>query len=269
MLGALLDAHPTVVAARPPLWVAAPPPSSRALRTDKLRRALVAAAAGFRVLLRPWALLRALRDLIPGMRELVAESHGDDTSLNRLIGRDRSFAIVRDRVRTVRAIGRAHGASVNDVLLAVTACGMRDLFMSRCERIAGVTLRVLVPVSLRGRLHGTVQGNRVSQMVVPVSLGSSDSVARLRAIAAETRIRKGRTRYTPAFLFRFGIVRRLLLKAIIGQRLNVTTATLTGPRKPLFLAGARVLDLFPMLNLIGNQTIGVGVISYAGWPISA
>jgi hypothetical protein len=33
---------------------------------------------------------------------------------------------------------------------------------------------------------------------------------------------------------------------------------------PLYLAGARVLELFPVVPLIGNITLGVGVLSYAG-----
>ena len=194
----------------------------------------------------------------------MAEAPGDETSLNRLIGPERRFAIVRDRLHDVRAIGRANGASVNDVLLAATAAGLRALLIGRGESVADLSLRIFVPVSLRGRLHGTVAGNHISQMVVPLPLGTSDPVERLRAIAAETTIRKGRTRTPPTLLFRFGIVRRMVLRAIIGQRINVTSASLIGPRQPLLLAGARVLDLFPMLNLIGNQVIGVGAISYAG-----
>ena len=183
----------------------------------------------------------------------MAEAPGDETSLNRLIGPDRRLAIVRDSLHDVRAIGRAHGATVNDVLLAATAAGLRALLIHRGEPVGDVTLRIFVPVSLRGRMHGTVTGNHISQMVVPLALGPSDPVERLRAIAAETIVRKGRTRNPPTLLFRFGVVRRLVLKAIVGQRVNVTSASLIGPRKPLYLAGARILDLFPMLNLIGNQ----------------
>jgi diacylglycerol O-acyltransferase / wax synthase len=213
---------------------------------------------------RPRAGLRKLRSALPGTRELMAEPPGDATSLNGLIGPNRRFAIVRHRLREVRAIGRGHGATVNDVLLAAAAGGLQALLEHRGEPVGGVTLRILVPVSLRGRLRGAVQGNHISQMVVPLPLGGIDPVDRLEAIARETRARKGRTRTPPTILFRFGIVRRLVLKAIVRQRVNVTSASLTGPRQPLYLAGARVLDLFPILNLIGNQTIGIGAMSYDG-----
>ena len=264
MLGALLDTDPSAPGERLPPWVPAPPPSARALLADNVRHRLAGIAAGFRALAHPRAGLRRLRAAVPGTRELMAEAPGDETSLNRLIGPERGFAIVRDRLHDVRAIGRANGASVNDVLLAATAAGLRALLIGRGESVADLSLRIFVPVSLRGRLHGTVAGNHISQMVVPLPLGTSDPVERLRAIAAETSLRKGRTRTPPTLLFRFGIVRRMVLRAIIGQRVNVTSASLIGPRRPLLLAGAHVLDLFPMLNLIGNQVIGVGAISYAG-----
>lgn len=264
MLGALLDTDPSAVDERPPRWVPATPPSARALLADNVRRWLAGIATAFRALARPRAGIRKLGAAMPGTRELMAEAPGDETSLSRLIGPERRFSIVRDRLHDIRAIGRANGATVNDVLLAATAAGLRALLIGRGEPVADLSLRVLVPVSLRGRMRGTVGGNHISQMVVPLPLGTTDPVERLRAIAAETTMRKGRTRNPPTILFRFGIVRRVVLKAIVGQRVNVTSASLIGPRQPLFLAGARVLDLFPMLNLVGNQTIGVGAISYAG-----
>jgi diacylglycerol O-acyltransferase / wax synthase len=33
---------------------------------------------------------------------------------------------------------------------------------------------------------------------------------------------------------------------------------------PLYLAGARLLELFPVVPIIGNVTLDVGVLSYAG-----
>ena len=198
------------------------------------------------------------------MRELLAERPGADTSLNRVIGPSRRLALIRASAIDLRHVARLHGATVNDVLLTVIAAGLRAVLAARGERTDGVTMRVFVPVSLRGRLRGTVQGNRVSQMAVPLRLDIADPARRLRWVAAETAERKRRARTTLEPLFRIGLVRRLMLAAIIRQRVNVTTASLTGPRQPLYLAGARVLELFPFVNLIGNQPLGVGALSYAG-----
>ena len=60
------------------------------------------------------------------------------------------------------------------------------------------------------------------------------------------------------------VTRRLLLTAVIRQRVNVTTASIPGPEAPLFCGRARVLEVFPVLPLIANQSLGVGALSYAG-----
>jgi diacylglycerol O-acyltransferase len=44
----------------------------------------------------------------------------------------------------------------------------------------------------------------------------------------------------------------------------VTTDDLHGPEFPLNLAGARLLEVFPVLPLIGKVSLGVGAMSYAG-----
>jgi diacylglycerol O-acyltransferase / wax synthase len=101
-------------------------------------------------------------------------------------------------------------------------------------------------------------------MAVPLPLGGSDPGRRLEQIAAETARRKARTRTSLGTLFRGRLARRLLLKAVIRQRANVTSASIPGPEAPLYLAEARVLEVFPVLPLIGNEPLGVGALSYAG-----
>jgi diacylglycerol O-acyltransferase / wax synthase len=101
-------------------------------------------------------------------------------------------------------------------------------------------------------------------MAVPLDIGVSDPGDRLRRIAAETAERKARARTSLGTLFRGRIARRLMLMAVIRQRVNATSASIPGPTVPLYLAGARVLEVFPVLPLIANEPLGVGALSYAG-----
>ena len=55
-----------------------------------------------------------------------------------------------------------------------------------------------------------------------------------------------------------------MLVAVIRQRVNVTSANIPGPEVPLYLAGARVLEVSPVLPLVANEPLGVGALSYAG-----
>jgi hypothetical protein len=45
---------------------------------------------------------------------------------------------------------------------------------------------------------------------------------------------------------------------------NVCSANIPGPRSPFFLLGSRVVEVVPILPLIGRVSLGVGAISYAG-----
>jgi diacylglycerol O-acyltransferase / wax synthase len=55
-----------------------------------------------------------------------------------------------------------------------------------------------------------------------------------------------------------------MLTAVMRQRVNLTSASVPGPEVPLSLAGARVLEVFPVLPLIANESLGVGALSYTG-----
>ena len=43
-----------------------------------------------------------------------------------------------------------------------------------------------------------------------------------------------------------------------------SSADVPGPPQPLYLAGARLLEAFPVLPLMGKTTLGVSALSYAG-----
>jgi len=57
---------------------------------------------------------------------------------------------------------------------------------------------------------------------------------------------------------------------IAGQRVNVETADLSGPTAPRNFDGARLLEVFPLVSLVGNVSLGVDAVFYAGssasWP---
>ncbi len=54
-----------------------------------------------------------------------------------------------------------------------------------------------------------------------------------------------------------------MLKVLDRHPVSVTTADVPGPQTPVYLAGARVLEVFPVLPLIAKVTLGVGALSYA------
>jgi diacylglycerol O-acyltransferase / wax synthase len=199
------------------------------------------------------------------VRELIAAQPGPVTSLGRLVGTGRHLALVRSSLAEMTAAAHAHDATINDVLLAATAGGVRRLLWSRGETVEDLSVPIYVPVSLRVGRGGLPQGgNLISQMVIPLPVGESDPAARLRQIAAESTTRKALPRAALGAVFRNKLGAGVMLKLIARQRVNLVSADLPGPPVPLYFAGAQVLEVFPLVNLIGTVSLGVAALSYAG-----
>jgi WS/DGAT/MGAT family acyltransferase len=264
MVAALLDTDADAAVTPAPLWRPTVAPSDRELFVDNLRRHLGAARRAGSRLLRPGTMLRNARQAWPAIRELIAEKPATRTSLDRMVGPDRSLALIRTHLDDVSTVARAHGATVNDVLLALTTGGLRAVLRGRGEPVEDTTIRTYVPVSLRLRRDGRQQGNLIAQMAVPLAMRGSPADDALRRIAVETAARKARVRTSLGTLIRGRFARRLMLIAVMRQRVNVTTASIRGPATPLYLCGARVLEVFPVLPLVANEPLGLGALSYAG-----
>ena len=141
---------------------------------------------------------------------------------------------------------------------------MRGLLQSRGEAVEGVALRIYVPVSLHPGPRAQARGNLIGQMVVSLPVGVADPVARLRQIAGETAKRKAKRRPALGKMPHRGIAGRAFLRLLDRQRVNVTSADIPGPDFPLYLAGARLLEVFPLTQLLGRVSVGVAGMSYAG-----
>jgi diacylglycerol O-acyltransferase / wax synthase len=263
-LGALLDAAPSSAIAPALLWAPEPWPSPRHLLLDNLQGRIARLGGGLKKVTHPMAMLNRARGAMPALRELIAEKPGPQTSLNRVIGEDRTLAVVRSSLQLVMEVAHMHAATVNDVLLAVIAGGLRGLLWNRDEPIEGVILPIYVPVSLRQGRSGQEGGNLISQMVVHLPLGIADPSQRLRQIALETGKRKAIARPSLGTMFPSKLIRGALLKLIVRQRVNVVSADLPGPQAALYFARARLIEVFPLLNLLGTESLGVGALSYAG-----
>jgi hypothetical protein len=216
------------------------------------------------MLARPGATLRHAQRAWPAIRELLGEGPATRTSLDRMVGSDRRVGVIRTSLDEVTAVAHAHQATVNDVLLALTAGGLRAVLRDRGEPIEDITVRTYVPVSLRRGHRGPQQGNLIAQMAVPLPMRESEATDELRRIAAQTATRKAKARTSLGVLVRGRLARRLVLFAVMRQRVNVTTACIPGPARPMYLCGARLLEVVPVLPLIANEPLGVGALSYAG-----
>jgi WS/DGAT/MGAT family acyltransferase len=264
-VGTFLDpvAHPPTAPSPP--WTPAPAPGTTELFIDNLRHRARRFGRGTAALAHPKTMSGQLRTAWSALRAPPAPDPETRTSLNRTVGPGRTLAVIRTRLDLVADIAHAHGATVNDVLLAATAGGLRALLHSRREAVDDRVLRIDVPITLRaGGDRTRARGNRIGQMIVPVPLGITDPPALLARIHAETTLRKMQPHPDVGAVLDSRIARRAMLKLLDRDPVNVTTADLPGPAHPVYLAGARVLEIFPVLPLMATVTLAIAGLSYAG-----
>ena len=265
VLGALLDAAPGAAAGPARRWTPTPPPAARDLLADNLRHHATGLGHAASALARPVTTARHARAAWTAVREVTAGSAAARTSLDRLVGPGRTLAPVRGGFDQVQQIAHRHHATVNDVLLAITAGGLRGLLRSRGEPVEDLVVPIYVPIALRpAQLHDRARGNLTALMVVPLPVGLPDPGRRLRQIAAQTARRKAARRPSVGTVLHGPMPRRVVLAVMSHQRVNLASADVPGPAQPLYLAGARLLEVFPVLPLMAKTTLGVGALSYAG-----
>jgi diacylglycerol O-acyltransferase / wax synthase len=264
--GAFLDLAPGTPAPSPPPWAPAPVPSGRQLLADNLHRRMQGGRGTLAALGHPRATTRQVRQAWPAVRETFAEGRAPRTSLNHPIGPGRTLALVRSSLGQVKGIAHAHQATVNDVLAAAVADGLRALLARRGERLDGLVMRAFVPVSLHREQPGQARGNLDGAMIVPLPISEPDHVHRLRLIAAETAQRKKKSRPPGGALFRNAVIQRTFLRYYAARQrlMNVYIANVPGPPVPLYLAGAPLAEVFPVVPILGNTPLGIGALSYAG-----
>jgi WS/DGAT/MGAT family acyltransferase len=264
--GALLDlaADPPTPAAPP--WTPTPIPTARELLGDNLRRRRRELARGWSGLAHPTRTLRQAQAAWPAWREVFTEQRAPQTSLNHPVGPHRRLAIIGGRLDLTKQLAHLHQAKVNDVVLAAVAGGLRQLLAGRGEPVGQLVLRAMVPISLHQEQPGQAHGNQPGWMMVPLPLGEPDPERRLELIAAETAARIHQARpQAGSGIFRFLAAQRAWYRHFPQQRsVNLVVTNVPGPPVPLYLAGARLLELFPVVPVMGNLTLVVAVLSYAG-----
>jgi WS/DGAT/MGAT family acyltransferase len=265
--GMLLDATPGARSPEPPPWQPRPRPSGWTLIADNLRGRGAALKAATARLRQPGALAARAR-MLAGASRMVrgGRRHPLRSPVRRPVGGRRRLVLVRTRLELVKNVAHSHGATVNDVLLAAVAGGLRELLLARGVPLEGLTLRASVPVALRGASAGGELGNQVGLMVVALPVDEPDPVSRLRQVTRATTLHKQR-RDVLAGLQPVGSLAmlRALNRYSRHQRLvDVFVTNVPGPQRPMFLLGARLLEVFPVVQLAGNVILSTAVVSYDG-----
>src|SRR5215472_686045 len=127
VFGALLDRAADAPAPAAPPFTPTPIPAPSRLLADNLRRRRAELGRGWSGLTHPGRTTRKARRALPAWREVLTEQPAPHTSLNHPVGTGRRLALIRGHLDVTKQIAHAHHATVNDVVLAAVAGGLRQL----------------------------------------------------------------------------------------------------------------------------------------------
>lgn len=173
------------------------------------------------------------------------------------------------RLDEVKAVGRALGCTVNDILLACAAGALREYLVERDELVDGLMLRATVPVNLRPLEHAKKLGNHFGLVFLELPVGESNPIARVRHVAEDMdRIKASRQAImTFGALATLGMtptpVQRLALD-LFSRKATTVATNVPGPQMPLYLAGARINEFMFWVPQTGSIGIGLSILSYQG-----
>jgi diacylglycerol O-acyltransferase len=264
LVSALLDFEPDADDPVSNDWVPSRPPSWRQLFLDNLSTRLDSLAG---LIAHPLRAARAFATVITESRHVLTGMYAAPrTSLNAPASGIRHARVVRLDLETARSIAHAHGAKVNDVVLAVIGSGVHELLVSRAEDDRAFGLTVMVAATLRKAEDAKQLGNVSGGYLARLPLGARDPLRRLEDVAAATREAKRHERPTTNQRM-LELVGKVGLIKWMGERqrvMNVMTTNVPGPPVPLYLLGARVDDVVAFITPVGNVTLAFAALSYCG-----
>lgn len=197
------------------------------------------------------------------------------TPINDTIGPNRRFDWLDLSLADVKAVKNSLGGSVNDVILATVAGGMRRFLLERrglpAEEVDSLEYRVMAPVSVRSAAQRGEMGNHVAMWLVPLPVSEADPVKRMRAVRSETKRLKGSDEALgAATIVQLSGGAPTTLVAL-GARLagtarpfNATVTNVPGPQFPLYLLSARMRATYPLVPLWRGHGLGIALFSYDG-----
>jgi diacylglycerol O-acyltransferase len=196
------------------------------------------------------------------------------TPFNAPITPHRGLAIGSASLPAVKAIKKAFGVTVNDVVMAVCAGGLRT-WLADQDALPDDPLVALVPVSVRTGEEQHRWTNRVSMLSTALPTDEPDPVQRLYAVHRSMDSAKGLFQALPAERLTdfaefpppavFARAMRLSARLHLGSRLipgNLVISNVPGARTPLFGAGARLLHYYPVSVVMEGQGLNITVQSY-------
>jgi diacylglycerol O-acyltransferase / wax synthase len=276
----ILDPSPQPRESLPDAWTASREPSPVGLVVDAVADTLR----------RPTQVLDTLRAGVADARATTMRTFGaaagvlaaartslrpaPPSPLNAVIGEQRRFGMAATSLDDYKRVRKAHGGTVNDVVLATVTGALRIWLLTRGESVTPKTaVRAMVPLSVRGDDEVGSLASRVSSYFVDLPVGEPSPVVRLHQVSYAMKAHKesGQAVGATAMVALSGFApptihsaAARLASGLTSRLFNVVVTNVPGPQYPLYAAGAQMTEAYPVVPLGRGQAVSVGLTSYDG-----
>jgi diacylglycerol O-acyltransferase len=188
----------------------------------------------------------------------------------------RRFVFGKIALEEVKAVKKAHGVTVNDVIVSICAGAVRR-WLEHHDDLPDEPLVAQIPVSVRTEEQIGTYGNRIMLMAVPLFTDEPDPIVRLRkhhealsdmkerhkALPAE--LLQDANHFIPPAVFSRAARATFSLATSVGRPTwNLVISNVPGPQFPLYLAGAKLMANYPVSVITDGMGLNITVMSYNG-----
>ena len=222
----------------------------------------------------------AVGGVVGALGELAADALGggrpaSDSPLTGLVSEQRRFATVVASLTDLKAVRQEHHHTINDVVLAMIAGGLRSWLLTRGESIIpGSSLTAVVPMSVTEEDgEPTSLGSQVAPHLQRLPIGEPNALMRLHQVAYDTQAHKDSGRavgartladiagFAPTTLHALGV---RTSTEVVRKQHDLVITNVPGPQVALYAAGAQLVASYPFLPLSAGHLLAIGVTSYDG-----
>jgi WS/DGAT/MGAT family acyltransferase len=227
------------------------------------------------------AMLKSVSEVVgkisdPKSRDSLTSMMSPPTILNKSISSERSFAGVSISLSQAKALAKAAGGKLNDVVLAISS-GVVRRYLLENGALPSKAMTAAVPISLRED-GNTDANNQVFGMICSIATNIEDPKARLEAIIAQSTKSKEMSHPLRALMPQVSnismlgapilvqilalLYSRSSLSDVLPPAANITVSNVPGPRQTLYAAGAELLHIFPVSISTHGLALNITVQSY-------
>ncbi len=191
------------------------------------------------------------------------------------LSQQRRVVAVETRLADYRTVRKAHGGTVNDVILATLTGALRAWMMTRAESLGGMRkVRAVVPVSvIDEELEATSLGSQIAAHYVDLPVGEASPLVRLHQVSYSFQAHKDTGRSVAANRLAgiagfapttFHAIGSRVASEELRRGYHLSITNVPGPQGHLYFAGAKMVASYPVPPLVADHPLVIGVTSYDG-----